>query len=54
MKGIAGTWWPADRVEIDLARNHMQSALPESFADLWRQGRAMTLDEAIAYATSSG
>lgn len=51
MEAISGAWWPADKVEIDAARESIQGALPEAFADLWRQGEVMSIDEAIDYAT---
>ncbi len=53
MTGISGTWWPADKVEIDRARNLMQSAVADDFSDLWRRGQGMTIEEAIAYAIAS-
>jgi hypothetical protein len=49
---IGGAWWPADRVEIERARNRMQSALGDEFDKLWLQGQSMSVSEAIAYATN--
>ena len=51
---IEGMWWPADRVEIDRAREMMETSLSASFQGLWQEGRAMSMDEAIAYAAGSG
>jgi predicted ATPase len=48
---IGGAWWPADRVEIDRARELMHSAVPERYANLWQQGQSMTFEETLAYAT---
>ncbi|MGB3717173.1 MAG: tetratricopeptide repeat protein [Candidatus Promineifilaceae bacterium] len=53
LNAIGGAWWPADRVEIERARKHMQSALEEEFETLLAQGRAMGFEEAVAYASAS-
>jgi len=51
---IGGAWWPADRVEIERARELMHSAVPERYEDLWRQGQSMTIEESLAYAIPAG
>jgi predicted ATPase len=50
LKAFGGAWWPADRVEIERARDRMQSALGKTFSDLWVKGQSMSVDEAIEYA----
>jgi predicted ATPase/Tfp pilus assembly protein PilF len=52
LKALGGAWWPADRVEIERARERMQSALGDQFGDLWAQGQSMSVEDAIAYAES--
>lgn len=47
---IDGVWWPADRVEIDRAKERLQAGLGEAYEGLWKRGESLTLDEAIAYA----
>ena len=54
LEAISGAWWPADRVEIELARKRIQSGLEDQFDDLWAQGETMSVEEAIAYATKGG
>lgn len=47
------SWWPADRVEIEHNRSMMQAALDgQDFQAAWSSGQAMTLDQAIAYASN--
>jgi tetratricopeptide (TPR) repeat protein len=53
LKAFDGAWWPADRVEIEQARDQMQSALKDEFDALWEQGQAMDVQEAISYASTS-
>jgi tetratricopeptide (TPR) repeat protein len=52
LQTIDGAWWPADRVEIERAREQMQTALGDRFHDLWLRGQSMKVDEAIAYVTA--
>ena len=52
LKAIGGAWWPADRVEIERARERLRAALDDRFAELWAQGQSMGVEEAIAYATN--
>jgi predicted ATPase len=49
LKAFGGAWWPADRVEIDRAKDSIQSALGEKFDELWVKGQSMSVEEAIAY-----
>jgi predicted ATPase/Tfp pilus assembly protein PilF len=51
LKAFGGAWWPADRVEIERARERMQSALGDQFQTLWVQGQSMPVEKAITYAT---
>jgi predicted ATPase len=50
LRQINGAWWPADRVEIDRAKERMQAALAEALDEIGEQGERMSLDEAIDYA----
>ncbi len=52
LHAFCGAWWPADRVEIERARERMKTALGEEFDELWAQGQSMGVEEAIAYATN--
>ena len=46
-------WWPADRVEVERTRQQLWAALGEAeFGRLWEQGRGMSLERAIGYATA--
>ncbi len=46
-------WWPADRVEVERLRERLHIALDERELDRLRvRGRAMSLDEAMAYAVN--
>jgi predicted ATPase/class 3 adenylate cyclase len=46
-------WWPADRVEVERTGRQLREALGDAaFAAAWARGRAMSLDAAIAYATT--
>jgi predicted ATPase len=54
LKAFGGAWWPADRVEIEQARERMQSALGDKFDALWDKGQSMRVEEAIAYAVNGG
>jgi predicted ATPase len=50
LKAFGGTWWPADRVEIERAQKRMRDALGDEFETLWAEGQTMKVNEAIAYA----
>lgn len=50
LKDLDGVWWPADRVEIDRAKERMGNALGEDYQALWAQGQLMPLEQAIEYA----
>lgn len=50
MTDLNGAWWPADRVEIERAKERMRSALGEGFDDLWAEGEKMSVEDAVAYA----
>ena len=53
LRAFGGDWWPADRVEVERALERMRTALGEQFDVLWKKGKAMKIEEAIAY-TASG
>lgn len=50
LKDIDGVWWPADRVEIERAKERLQAGLGEEIEALWARGTSMPLAEAIEYA----
>jgi hypothetical protein len=53
LKVTGGAWWPADRVEVERNREMMQSALTaDEFTKAWKTGGAMTIDQAIAFASN--
>jgi predicted ATPase/Tfp pilus assembly protein PilF len=54
MKAFDGAWWPADCVEIDRAKDRIQSALGDEYEELWVRGQSMGVEEAIAYAINGG
>jgi hypothetical protein len=54
LHAFGGAWWPADRVEIERARECMQDALGGEFAELWGQGQSMNVEETIEYALKGG
>jgi predicted ATPase len=49
---LEGAWWPADRVEIDRAKERLQAALGDQYDALWDEGQSVPLNEAIQYALS--
>jgi predicted ATPase len=52
LSASGAAWWPADRVEFERNRRSLQSALEqEAFASVWSAGVAMTLEQALAYAS---
>jgi len=49
-----GAWWPADRLEVERNRELIRSALAEAELTAARgQGQAMTLEQALAFASES-
>jgi hypothetical protein len=52
LNGAGSAWWPADRPEIERARERLQSALEDEFEILWTQGQSMSLEQAIVYAST--
>jgi len=47
-----GSWWPADRVEVERNREMIRSALDETeLTAAQERGRAMTLEQALAFAS---
>ena len=54
LDAAGAAWWPADRVEVKHSLAAIQAALgEEALAAAWKAGEAMTLEEAIDYATQS-
>ncbi len=50
-EAIGAAMWPADRLEYERSVAAVRSTLSEeAFAAAWAEGRAMTLEQAIAYA----
>jgi len=53
LKITGGAWWPADRVEVERNREMLGAALTaDEFAKAWQTGRAMNIDQAIAFASN--
>ena len=53
LKSTSGAWWPADRVEVERNREMLRTALGvDGFAEAWKSGEAMTIDQAIAFASN--
>ena len=52
LKALGSDWWPADRVEIERARDRLQSTLQDEFGTFWAKGGTMSLEEAVAYASA--
>jgi predicted ATPase len=50
LENFGGAWWPADRMEIEQAKERAQSALGDKYEELWVQGQTMSVEEAITYA----
>lgn len=50
LRQIDGVWWPADRVEIERAKERLRSGLGDELPTNWAQGEKMPLDEAVATA----
>jgi len=52
LQSAGGAWWPADRVEVERNREMLKSSLGvDEFAEAQEKGRAMNLEQALAYAT---
>jgi hypothetical protein len=48
-----GTWWPADRMEVEGNREMMQAALSaDEFAKAQKTGEATNMDLASAFASN--
>jgi len=53
LKITGGAWWPADRVEVERNRAMLKSALSdEDFKKAWKTGEAMTIDQALNFASN--
>jgi len=53
LHSTGGEWWPADRFEVEQNREIMQSTLTEDeFTEAWKIGGAMTIDQAINFASN--
>lgn len=51
---FGGVWWPADRVEIELARERMRTALGDDFEAHWEMGQTMGIEDAMVYIKNDG
>jgi len=52
IQSIGGAWWPADGVEVEANQEIIRSALSESeLTAAQKEGKAMTLDQALAFAS---
>jgi tetratricopeptide (TPR) repeat protein len=52
LKVTGGAWWPADRVEVEANQEIIRSTLSEAeLVDAQKKGRAMTLEQALAFAS---
>jgi hypothetical protein len=48
-----GAWWPADRVEVERNREIIKTSLTDDeFTKAWKTGGAMTINQAINFASS--
>ncbi len=55
LKATGGAWWPADRVEVEANHDFIRSVLAEADFDAARKkGGAMTLEQALAFASTAG
>jgi hypothetical protein len=50
LEGLEGAWWPADRVEIDRAKDLLRDALGEKYDVIREEGESLSMDEAIEVA----
>ncbi len=54
LKIAGGAWWPADRVEVERNQEMIRSALgEEGYASAQKKGAAMTLEQALEFASDS-
>jgi tetratricopeptide (TPR) repeat protein len=54
LKVTGGAWWPADRVEVEANQEFIRSALGEAEWNVTqKKGRAMTLEQALAFASET-
>jgi len=54
LKVTGGAWWPADRLEVEANQKLIPSALSEAeWTAAQRKGRAMTLEQALTFASES-
>lgn len=54
LKITGGAWWPADRLEVEASQEVIRSAVSEEeLAAAQVKGRAMSLEQALAFATES-
>ncbi len=54
LKITGGAWWPADRLEVEASQDVIRSAVSEEeLAAAQVKGRAMSLEQALAFATES-
>lgn len=54
LKVTGGAWWPADRMEVERNRDMIRSVLgEEGYAAAQKKGAAMTLEQALAFASES-
>jgi tetratricopeptide (TPR) repeat protein len=52
LQSTDGAWWPADRVGVEQNRKIIKSGLSkDEFEKAWKTGEAMTIDEAISFAS---
>ena len=53
LQSTGGAWWPADRIEVERNREFIRSSLnDDEFTKAWKQGGAMTIDQAISFASN--
>jgi len=53
LTGTGSAWWPADRVEVERNREMLRSSLSEDeFTKAWKTGEAMTIDQALNFASN--
>jgi cytochrome c len=52
LRSTGGAWWPADRVEVEANLAYMQSVMDQAqFKQAWNAGKAMNIDQAIAFSS---
>ena len=48
-----GAWWPANRIEVERDHEVLRSELThDEFQQAWKTGESMTIDQAMAFASS--